>query len=203
MKKRGGWGRGGREGCSGKGWGGYKGMYVTIFYCLDRNLNFIDNLSAHHNEKISFEFLICINITFFLWGLRTVHNFDYASILPPGFFNFRFEHCEFEITIWLVRRIVPSTQSNLIPNWHAFSMLKIVSTSIRGGFTFYARPLNGFEKGPNLAENRIEYVFFRKRNFGEAYFLQLVPSNWLWRGFINHKRREHVQWRNFIKEGFI
>ena len=48
-----------------------------------------------------------------------------------------------------------------------------VSTSIGGGLTFYytshdmnrfiphvhrARPLNGFESGPNLAENRIEYA---------------------------------------------
>ena len=36
-----------------------------------------------------------------------------------------------------------------------------------------------------------------------ATCIQLVPSNWLWTGFINHKRREHVQWRNFMKEGFI
>jgi len=55
-------------------------------------------------------------------------------------------------------------------------------------------------------ENR---AIFSESFFGRGIFgrnitcLQLVPSNWLWRGFINHKRREHVQWRNFTKEGFI
>jgi len=44
---------------------------------------------------------------------------------------------------------------------------------------------------------------FWERNFEKHSCIQLVPSNWLWRRFINHKRREHVQWRNFIKEGFI
>ena len=46
--------------------------------------------------------------------------------------------------------------------------------------------------------------FFGRGIFGRSItYIQLVPSNWLWRGFINHKRREHVQRRNFIKEGFI
>ena len=75
--------------------------------------------------------------------------------------------------------ITPSTQSNLFPNLICFFYVEThkVSTSIRGGFqvllykifleqvhsarlscTADARPLTGFEKGPNLAENRVEYV---------------------------------------------
>ena len=72
-----------------------------------------------------------------------------------------------------------STQSNLFPNFVCFFYVEThkVSTSTRGGFqvllhkifleqvhsarlscTADARPLTGFEKGPNLAENRVEYV---------------------------------------------
>ena len=60
--------------------------------------------------------------------------------------------------------------------WYAFSMLKLTKfpPPYWGGLTFYytdhdmnrfishvhcARPLNGFENGPNLAENKIEYVW--------------------------------------------
>jgi len=60
-------------------------------------------------------------------------------------------------------------------NWYSFSMLKLTKfpPPYGGGLTFYytshdmnrfiphvhrARPLNGFENGANLAENRIEYV---------------------------------------------
>ena len=55
-------------------------------------------------------------------------------------------------------------------------------------------------------ENRAIFSesFFGRGIFGRSIaVIQLVPCNWLWRGFINHKRREPVQWRNFIKEGFI
>ena len=60
-------------------------------------------------------------------------------------------------------------------NWCPFSILKLTKfpSPFVGGFTYYntrhvmkrffqhvhrARPLNGFENGSNLAENRIEYV---------------------------------------------
>jgi hypothetical protein len=77
------------------------------------------------------------------------------------------------------RGVTPSTQSNLFPKLICFFYLEThkVSTSIRGGFhillhktfleqvhsarlscTADTRPLNEFEKGPNLAENRVEYV---------------------------------------------
>jgi len=75
--------------------------------------------------------------------------------------------------------LTPSTQSNLFPKLTSFFYVENhkVSTSIRGGFhvllhktfleqvhsarsscTADARPLNGFENGPNVAESRIEHV---------------------------------------------
>jgi len=75
--------------------------------------------------------------------------------------------------------ITPSTQSNLFPKLICFFYVEThkVSTSVRGGFhvllhkkiheqvhsersscTADARPLKVFEIGPNLAENRLEYV---------------------------------------------
>jgi len=76
--------------------------------------------------------------------------------------------------------VTPSTQSNLFPKLVCFFYVEThkASTSIRGGgfhillhkifleqvhsarslCTADVRPLNGFENGPNLAENRIEYV---------------------------------------------
>ena len=78
--------------------------------------------------------------------------------------------------------------------WYAFSILKLtkfpqVYTSIRGGFHFWlhktfleqvrsarssctadARPLNGFENGPNLAENRIECVLLTSWDGNSIFF---------------------------------
>ena len=89
------------------------------------------------------------------------------------------------------RPFTPSTQSNLFPKLICFFYVEThkVSTSIRGGFdillhktfleqvhsarlscTADTRPLNEFEKGPNLAENRVEYVVLTTWDGNSIFF---------------------------------
>jgi len=105
--------------------------------------------------------------------------------------------------------ITPSTQSNLFPKLICFFYVEThkVSTSIRGGFhvllhkkfleqvhsarsscTADARPLNGFENGLNLAENRIEYVLLTTWDGNSIYFsanrarpIAKVTVKWVYR----------------------
>jgi len=103
----------------------------------------------------------------------------------------------------------PSTQLNLFPKLMCFFYVEThkVSTSIRGGFhvllhkkfleqvhsarsscTADARPLNGFENGLNLAENRIEYVLLTTWDGNSIYFsanrarpIAKVTVKWVYR----------------------
>jgi len=96
---------------------------------------------------------------------------------------------------WMVTKscwVAPSTQSNLFPKLPCFFYVgnPKVSTSIRGGVSRFTtqtfieqvhparssctadgRPLNGFENGPNLAENRIEYVLLTTWDENSIFFL--------------------------------
>ena len=96
-----------------------------------------------------------------------------------------------DISIFVLTRITLSTQSNSFPKLICFFYVEThkVSTSIRGGFhvlihktfleqvhsarlsyTTDARPLTGYEKGLNVAENRAEYVLLTTWD-GNSIFL--------------------------------
>ena len=90
------------------------------------------------------------------------------------------------------RNVTPSTHQIYSRNWYVcFLYVKThkVSTSIRGGFhillhktfleqvhsarlscTADTRPLNEFEKGPNLAENRVEYFLLTTWDGNSIFF---------------------------------
>jgi len=115
--------------------------------------------------------------------------------------------------------IHPFTQSNLFPKLILFFHVEThkVYTCIRGGFTFYytshvikrfiphvhrAQPLNGFEIGSNLAENRIEYVLLTSWD-GISIFSsanrarpgpQKLPSNGFteW-NFLRNKEKAYIR----------
>jgi len=106
-------------------------------------------------------------------------------------------------------------------NWYAFSILQLTKfpPPHGGGFTFYytkkfleqvhsarlsctadARPLNGFEKGPNSDENRIEYVLLTTWDGNSIFFSanrarpssQKCPLNWFteW-NFLRNKEKAY------------
>jgi len=91
--------------------------------------------------------------------------------------KFRFSQGSFYGFRTVKSLLTPSTQCYLFPILMCFSMLMLILTKSPplhgGGLTFsytshdmnrfiphvhHARPLNGFENGPNLAEDRIEYL---------------------------------------------
>jgi len=106
------------------------------------------------------------------------------------------DHCNFSGELFLEisvsrQAITPSTQSNLFPKLICFFYVEThkVSTSIRGGFhillhktfleqvhsarllcTADTRPLKEFEKDPNLAENRVEYVLMTTWDGNSIFF---------------------------------
>jgi len=101
---------------------------------------------------------------------------------------------------------LPPPQSNSYSKLISFPMLKLsqLPPLFGGGFTFYytshvikwfilhvhcARPLNGFENGSNLAENRIEYILLTSWD-GNSVF---SSANQAWPGsqkLVNHKSRK-------------
>jgi len=106
------------------------------------------------------------------------------------------------VLIWLLFKLTWQV------NFTSYNLSSHLKRGMRAGWqinlssqlvTPVARSIFWFENRAIFSES-----FFGRGIFGRSITcIQLVPSNWLWRGFLNHKRREHVQWRNFIKEGFI
>jgi len=120
--------------------------------------------------------------------------------------------------------ITPPTQSNLFPKLTYFFYVENhkIPTSILGGFhillhkiflkqvhparlscTANAQPLNGFENGPNLAENRIKYVLLTTWDGNSFFFLanrarpssQKLPLNGFteW-NFLENKEKAYQNW---------
>ena len=106
----------------------------------------------------------------------------------------------------------PSTQSNLFPKVMSFFHVEThkVSTSIRGGFTFYytshvmkkfiphfhrARSLNGFKIGSNLAENTIDRIRFDDILRWKFHFFLSEPFSvrFAWDRFARFAR-DTVKW---------
>ena len=96
--------------------------------------------------------------------------------------------------------------------WYDFSMLfkKFPPPHGGGGHTFYctshdmkrfiphvhrARPLNGLENGPNLAENRIEYVMLKTRDKNSIFF----SANWARASSQKLPLNGYTEW-NFLKD---
>ena len=152
-------------------------------------------------------FLYIIYVIYMTWRKGSWHIFDMKKGLVTHTFTFMYNVHDVKKGIvthtfkgWWDTLVTPSTQSNLFPKSICFFHVEThkVSTYIRGGFhvllhktfleqvhsarsscTADAWPLDGFENGPNLADNKIEYLLLTTWDGNSIFFSanRALPSS--------------------------